>query len=336
MSEQGHKRGYFTSIAEDYFDGEAIRRLMFCYRTVGCAHYRSPEGGCRMCAFPAISTLGKTVDPEDLKEQLDNALASVDWEKEGLGELDLFCSGSFFNDEEVPPEVRRHAAESARNLPKLKKLLVESRPEYILPSDIDEMKEILGDDIRLEVAIGLESANEYVREEIIRKGFDLKDFENSLNTLGKRGTCLLVYVFLKPPGLSEARALEDTVATARYVFDCANRYSLPNVTAAIQPAFVQREGILFDLYQRGEYKPPWLWTVVEVIKRVHGLGEVQIGTSEDTPPPIATRANCGKCDERVEAAIAKYNEKQDYQVFEELHCQCKEKWRKEVIESCSE
>lgn len=331
MTKRDLTKGCFSSIAEDTFEGKAIKRLMFCYLSVGCAHYRREEGGCTMCAFPAISTLGEPVSVADLNAQLDNCLAEVDWEGEGLSELNLFCSGSFFNDEEIPPPVRAHAIKRARELKGLKKLLVESRPEYIDVKKIRKTVSGLGPDIRLEVAIGLESANDHVREEVINKGFGRDEFEDALAALGKGGAALLVYLFLKPPGLSEREALEDTEESVRYVFSRAEQFGLPHVTAAVQPAFVQREGYLYSLYERGEYKTPWLWTVVELIKRVHGLGEVQIGTSEDSPPPIDTRKNCGECDEKVEQAISRYNETQKIEVFADLTCPCQKRWSAELV-----
>jgi radical SAM enzyme (TIGR01210 family) len=325
------RRGCFASIADDVIDGEPIRRLMFCYRTRGCAHFFSEGGGCRMCAFPLHAVPDGRITADDLTAQLEAALDEIDWTGEGLGELDLFVSGSFFNDDEVPPEARRHAYRTARELPGLKKLLVESRPEYITAERVREARQLLGESIGLEVAIGLESASSHVRDTIINKGYGLEEFEQALGVLGPvPRASVLVYVFLKPPGLDEAAALDDAVATCRYVWSRGRELGVEEVTAAVQPAFVQEGGLLHELHGAGDYKPPWLWTVVELIRRVHGGGELQIGTADDSPPPIAIRGNCGACDAAVEAAIARYNATQRLATLTELSCDCEQRWRAET------
>lgn len=325
------ERGCFAAIADDVIDGEPIRRLMFCYRTRGCAHYFSEGGGCRMCAFPLHALPDRQISAEQLSKQLEGALAEVDWAAAGLAELDLFVSGSFFNDDEVPPAARRHAYTTARALPGLRKLLVESRPEYIDAARVGEARAMLGDVAYLEVAIGLESASAYVRDEIINKGYGLEEFEQALSVLAPLPrTSALVYVFLKPPGLSEREALDDAVTTTRYVWEAARRLGVEGVTAAVQPAFVQAGGVLGQLYEAGEYRPPWLWTVVELLRRVHGGGELQIGTADDSPPPIAVRANCGECDAAVEAAIAGYNRTLSLDALVGLDCTCRARWRDET------
>ena len=325
------RRGVFASIADDVIDGESIRRLMFCYLTRGCAHYYSEEGGCTMCAFPlhALPDANFTVD--DLAAQLDRAVAETDWEGEGIQELDLFVSGSFFNDDEMLPGARRHAYKTAGCLPGLKKLLVESRPEYITADRVAEARELLDDRIDLEVAIGLESVSEHVREGLINKGYGPEEFEASLKILASvPGVSVLVYVFLKPPGLGEAAALDDAVETTRYVWERGKALGVDRVTAAVEPAFVQEGGPVHKPYLAGDYRPPWLWTIVELIRRVHGGGELQIGTADDYPPPIAIRHNCDACDATVEAAIAHYNATQDISALDGLDCACRARWIEET------
>jgi len=318
-------------MADDAYDGQAIRRLMFCYRTIGCEHYRK-TGGCSMCAFPEHSTLGVHVPNDALQAQLEFELDRIDFIAEGISELDLFCAGSFFNDEEVPPPVRRHAYNRARELGCLKKLLVESRPEYICDEKIEEARSILGEDICFEVAIGLESSNQHVRETIVKKGFNLEIYETAVAALARNGAALLAYVLLKPPGLTERLALEDTEQTVLYVFETSKRLGLVNTTAAIEPTFVQREGSLHELYIEGIFKPPWLWTIVSLLEKTAHLGEIQIGTADDSPPPIASRYNCEACSVLVEAAIEDFNRNQDLAVFEKLTCDCKLRWQSELNE----
>lgn len=63
---------------------------------------------------------------------------------------------------------------------------------------------------------------------------------------------------------------------------------------------------------------------------MHGGGELQVGTADDSPPPIAVRANCGVCDAAVEAAIADYNRTLSLDALVGLDCSCRARWQDET------
>lgn len=322
-------RGTFVEVVSDWLDGEAIRRLMFCFRARGCAHAFRGKGPCRMCAFPDSSNQDRPVSEEELVAQFENMMADVDLAGEGIHQVDLFCAGSFFNDEEIPPAVRGHVLGRLGALPAVRRVLVETRPEYLTGERVDAALAALGNGAQLEVALGLESADDRVREEIIRKGFGREDFEGALRVLATRPVAALVYLLVKPPTLSEGEALADAVASGRWVFERAAAHGV-TVTAAFQPVFVQKGTWVDELHREGRYRPPWLWTVIEVLRRLHGLGELQVGSASDEPPPYAVRGNCGLCDARCEAAIEAYNRSQDRAALDVEPCPCREEWIREI------
>jgi len=91
---------------------------------------------------------------------------------------------------------------------------------------------------------------------------------------------------------------------------------------------VQKGTPLERLWERGEYRPPWLWSAVLAMME-HG--------SRSGPPLICdpvgagTRRgphNCGKCDSEIAGAIRRHALEQDLSVFEGLDCGCRAAWQK--------
>jgi len=77
------------------------------------------------------------------------------------------------------------------------------------------------------------------------------------------------------------------------------------------------------MWERGEYRPPWLWSALEVLRSVPGpivCDPVGAGTRRGPH-------NCGKCDAIVAKAIREHALSQDCTEFEKLSCECKAAWR---------
>ncbi len=78
------------------------------------------------------------------------------------------------------------------------------------------------------------------------------------------------------------------------------------------------------------FRPPWLWSILEVIKRTIHMGPVRIGSFEDEPCPIAIPSNCGQCDAKVMEIIGQYNLSHDINSFDTIKCRCQAAWEEEV------
>jgi radical SAM enzyme (TIGR01210 family) len=146
-------------------------------------------------------------------------------------------------------------------------------------------------------------------------------------------------VLLKPRGLSERGAIEDSVGTLAYL--AALKAELGGtVYAALEPVFVQKGTALYADFVDGRYQPPWLWSVVEVLRRSAGLAldGLRVGTPDEFPPPMAIRENrdgkgarCG-CSDETEMRIAQFNKTRDASVFDGLECGCRDIWKNSIDE----
>ncbi len=198
------------------------------------------------------------------------------------------------------------------------KLVIETRPEFVTDKTMQEAKKYVE---RLEIAVGLETSNDKIRIECINKNFLFKDFVRASETAKKYGVTTKAYLLLKPPFINEKDALEDMVNSVLDVAPFAG-------TISINLCNVQRGTIVDELFVKKGYRPPWLWTIVEVIKRVHGKTNAVIMSDPLAAGSARGPHNCGQCDYDFADALRKYSITQDVSVFDSLHCDCKLLWEK--------
>ncbi len=275
--------------------------LTVILRTSGCSWRR-----CLMCGF---SSEFAKADEKDLKKQLDHAISGKKVEV-----LKIFTSGSFFDDREVPEVFRKYTYERAEELG-ISKLIVESRPEYVFNIDC------LGRDFKVEVGIGLETSNDRVREMCINKGFTFNDYVKAAEFLMRRSARVRTYLLLKPPFLSEKEAVEDCLSSIK----ACERYSN---TISINPVYVPGNTYIERLWKAKIYRPPWLWSAVEVLKKGKEITEKTIICDPVGAGSERASHNCGRCDRSVAKAIKDFSLSQDTEIFEDIWCECVSLWEK--------
>lgn len=282
----------------------------------GCG-WAKRTGGCRMCGFKnstelyTSGNLMKTVLFESLYE-----IGRASFKDEGPGVLMIYNGGSFLNDEEIPAEAQEIIAKRVGQDGSIKVLCIESRPEFIREEKITKLKELLGGKT-LRICMGLEAKSDHVREKLIRKGITLEEYRRAVETAKRCGIEVLTYVFLKPFGLSESDAVEEAIKTIDYAFETGSD------EVALQAAFVQPGTPLEKAYQLGEFRPPTLWSIVQVLKRVGHKKPVHLGGFSDEPPPIAVPESCEKCSAAISKAFDAYRLTMGVSFLENMDvCEC--------------
>jgi radical SAM enzyme (TIGR01210 family) len=237
----------------------------------------------------------------------------------------IFASGSFLNPDEIPRSARDEILNILRDEESVEEVVVESRPEFITEEVLKECCKALGNKI-FEIGIGLETSNDYTREKKINKGFSKKDFESAVKIItDTKLECDVrakAYIFVKPILTSEKDAIEEAVKTAEYAESVgASRISFC-------PATIHKDTLMEQLWRGGSYQPPWIWSIMEIIKRVRGSLEIPI--IMDTAGFGSRRGpyNCKKCNSQLKSMIIESNLEQI--IPEDLDCECKEKWKSEI------
>ncbi|MHC1566809.1 MAG: archaeosine biosynthesis radical SAM protein RaSEA [Candidatus Syntropharchaeia archaeon] len=286
----------------DLFRSEPIKSVTIILRTVGCAWRK-----CLMCGYHTDCAPG--MGHAEIMHQF--RLAKKKFPDEEFI-VKIYTSGSFFDEREISIETREEIMKQLGADKRVKKLIVESRPEFLTPEKIERGVELLQS---FEVGIGLETSNDVIRERCIKKGFNFLDFLHASEMVRKCGAEVRVYLLLKPPFLSEKEAVEDIINSVRDVSPYADIVS-------INPCNVQDGTFLKGMWRLGDYRPPWLWSVVEVLRKTEGVViSDPVGAGSKRGPH-----NCGRCDREVARAIREFSISQERKVLESLDCECRRKW----------
>jgi hypothetical protein len=287
--------------------------------TVGCSHARGDSGGCTMCSY-LLDGDERSPTSDELLQQFDAAFSDSTDESTPLS-VKIYTSGSFFDTAEIPADVRAKILARIARDDRIQEVVIESRPEYVTPGFMRETRDILGSR-RVELGIGLESSNDAVRSICINKGFSLGTFKDSVATAKEYDIGVRAYVLLKPPFLTERDALLDAVKT---IEDAAK---LGVSTISMNPVNIQKYTLVERLWLKEQYRPPWLWTVLSVLRDTWE----KVGSSVNILcDPVAAGKprgahNCGSCDESITNAIREFSIHQDVSVFDSLDCNCKRQW----------
>lgn len=313
-----HALAAATHQAPAYVRGEPAQRLMVILRAPGCAFDRRAEGGCNYCGFRHLTTDGRPVTTEDYLAQVSQALAKHASAWPEIREIDIYNSGNFLNDAEVPAEARAGIFKLCAEVPGVRLIVAESRPEYVHLEKVIAMREAAVTE--LDLAIGLETYDDTLRTRL-QKRFSRADFERAVRTLSHAGIGLLTYLMLKPCQMSDQAALDDVIRAAEYVHGLAAELGIP-VRIALEPAFVPPATPLATEYLAGAYQPPSLWLVREAAQRLARLGEVTVGLWDETLDPLAVPSSCPDCRDRLVDALRRFNLTQQADTLDVAPCSC--------------
>ena len=276
-------------------------RLVIGFANKGCGFRdNDPLGlGCLSCGYYAgIRRLPGSQPVAALEEQF---IAGV-WEAVKRSArpdvIEFLSDGSFLCDREMPEKAKRRILQRVGQMKYIRRVLLESRPEHITEQELEERTRSLDRAQRLEIGIGLESRDDFVREVCIRKAIRIDFFEQKLRLVKEFGDrsgrpiSIVCYVLLKPAYLSEQEAVEDAVRTVRYLARLEEEIGI-RIVPKIEPAVIARGTILDVLFSEDPssptyYSPLSYWTVLELLVRVwtdeqaQPVGpRVRIGARED-------------------------------------------------------
>jgi radical SAM enzyme (TIGR01210 family) len=150
---------------------------------------------CVMCDL-WVNTLDRRVAPGSIPAQIVRALESLP----AARQIKLYNAGSFFDPEAIPPE---DDADIARVLAPFERVIVEAHPAFLRGAHGERclrFRDAL--DGRLEVAVGLETANPEVLRRL-DKQMTTDAFSQAAGFLDRHGIALRVFILLKPPFMTE-------------------------------------------------------------------------------------------------------------------------------------
>ena len=297
-------------------DGTHCTAATVIFRTRGCVWWW--KSGCTFCGY--FNDVRDDVTADDLFAQWDEAKRRLD-DFEGCSMVKVYTSGTFFEDRENPPEwqeaILRETHERGLDL------VIEAQAQMCTPEKIAWVAERHPG---CTVAIGLEAYDDTVLRFHVNKGFSTKQWHRSIDMLRENGLRVKTYLLFKPPFMSEGDALQHTSRWISQVAPLSDDVS-------VNPMNIQKRTIVERLFRNREYRPPWLWSLVEMLEQVHddvSKAGARIIVHPTAGGRIRGAHNCGACDMDIVAAIERYSVSADIGEFAGLDCDCKRVWRTEV------
>ncbi|MFW5898288.1 MAG: archaeosine biosynthesis radical SAM protein RaSEA [Candidatus Saliniplasma sp.] len=300
-----------TWTEKELHEGKIKDVFSVIFRTRGCSWNRS--SGCTMCGY--YTDTNPSIIDEDLEEQVHD----VSEKYSGEDIVKIYTSGSFLDEEELPQDIALKILNSFDT----DKTVVETRPQYITE---DRLHKYSAEVKKLEIAVGLESSNNFVLKNCINKGFRYEQYLEKRDTVFENRSKLRTYLLLKPPFLTEKEAIKDLKNSIQQV-------SHPDNIISVNPVNVQRGTLLEKLWNEKVYRPPWLWSLLKVFSEVSYVDSMLISSSVGLGSERGAH-NCGECDTELVELIREFNLTQDIEPIKDRlkdpRCSCYHQWKKEL------
>jgi radical SAM enzyme (TIGR01210 family) len=132
------------------------------------------------------------------------------------------------------------------------------------------------------------------------------------------------YLLLKPPFLTERDAISDVVDSIKKLKQSGFTDSI-----SINPVNIQKFTLIEYLFDRKDYRPPWLWSVIRVLENGHEIldgSKIRLLSAPTGGGHRNGAHNCGKCDTSCLEAINDYSLNNDPGIFKDISCSCYELW----------
>jgi radical SAM enzyme (TIGR01210 family) len=277
-----------------------------------------------MCGHHAGTTRGTVPTIGEYLAQFRSAISGYDLS--GIEILSLYNSGSMLNPEEVPPEALRAMIADIRKHVSIRKLVLETRAEYVDQSRLADLKDILGTERILSVAIGLETADDMKRSLCINKGSSREEISRAVEKMRGIGETQL-YVLLGLPFLTEAEAVEDTLQSIR----CARDLGADEIH--IEPLTLQRYTLIEYLHTAGLYRLPSLYSIYAVLEAVVPEIQPYVSPFLHMPLPEDIPSGCPSCTPGlIENLLGRYNILRTRESLLYPRCACLPLWEERMSE----
>lgn len=296
-----------------YVDCVLGKELVFALYTLPCRY-----GMCAFCSLPQLSEGGEQVTAEDIERQVDHVLGEYDAEQlSRVAKVSIYTAASSLDQVCLPTQSLKYLALRATDLPALKMLSLETRPEYVEDRELQELQEILGPDVVLEIGIGYETHDPYLRNKVLGKGLSERALRALMGQLAAHGAHLKAYVMLKPHHtLTERGGIEEAIAGLKHLHGLGQEFGVPTAVH-LNPTYMAEGCSLTVELRLHEYQPPELSSVIEVVKAAEALSmAIYLGLDDEgLAVDEGTFRSTGLDRARTVAALQAYNRHQDFDRF---------------------
>ena len=271
---------------------------------------------CSFCNLPLKSST-EFVSSDSLKQQIDLAFERYKNELTSFQQLSIGVEGSILDKERFPLEVMTYLLKQTKSLSSLKVLSLETRPEYISSASLENILNSTHASL-VDVTIGFETQDDYLREVTLNKSIRRKKFESKIKILGEMGVRMTSYVLLKPGStMSEKEGIQEAILTIQYLVETCRKYGT-DLIIYMNPVYVAEGSPLAEEFFRSHYIPVRIQSALQVILETRELG-IPIYTglwSENNTNGYGDYTIHSDYDPALRNAIKKFNQTQDFSLFD--------------------
>jgi len=319
-----HDRAASSDIRTGYLNGQPVNRLVITLRGPGCAWVKR-GGGCVMCGHYAGTFQGGVQTVDETVVQFRSEIAKYDMKHISI--ISLYNSGSVLNPSELNFEALKDILAEIGKFHSIKKVVLESRAEFVHADIITILREILGPNKILSIAIGLETSDDTKRELCVNKGSTFLEIERAVQSLNGIAEAQL-YVLLGLPFLTESEAIEDAVISIRSARDMGAD------EIHIEPITLQSHTLVELLLKHNSIRLPSLYSIYKVLKQVVPDIQPYVSPFMHMPLPDRIPMGCPSCTERlIHGLLHRYNIFRDSESLEYEYCECINEWYKYLEET---
>ena len=207
-----------------------------------------------------------------------------------ISHLVLYNSGSVLNPREMPPELLVEIIRFARSLPAVRVISLDSREAFIKSDTLRRILSILGDGLILRPILGIESADDRIRNEFLQKAMPraaiarvFRDMGTLAAEFGRTRIGVDVNIVIAPPGTTGETAVADAVMTAQYALTSGAEHGL-TVDLNLHPYYVGSRG---SAHFPGQPRCPLATTacaaskIVELVRSLAADSSIFIGWHDE-------------------------------------------------------
>lgn len=314
-----------STINVGYLDGKKIKRAIFYLRSKGCEWSCKTNGGCFMCGHYFGTSKGRELPKASFIRQF-----VTEYNKYDFTDIPMICiynAGSILNNQEINTNELLEILSLVNQNEHISRIILESRPEFIDYDILEKISELCPTKT-IEIGIGLETTNNYIRSKCINKGFSFQSYIEAVNKIKQFDNLkVLTYISVKPLFLTIEESIDDVVSSVQTIAEHTDIISF-------EPVSIQKDTLVEYLYEKKLYNRPKGWIIQDIMMQLSDLRlldqfELRIGGFEFFPIPYLVIDNCPDCNKALYEAIDYYNSTKRLDKLQNLTCNCRACYDKE-------
>jgi radical SAM enzyme (TIGR01210 family) len=219
-----------------YVDSAYGKELVFALYTAPCRY-----GRCAFCSLPTMSRGGESITSEDIESQIDYILSNYSKEQLlNIGKVSVYTASSVLDQEVLPTRSLIYLCLKVSNLPNLKIVSLETRPEYVEDWELKALKNMFDKNVKIEVGIGYETHDPHLRNQILKKGLTIEELRELMKLLAENDCILKAYIMLKPHySLSEEEGVVEAINGVKELHALSHEFRV-KTSVHLNPTYIAK------------------------------------------------------------------------------------------------